>query len=797
MAAKITRPTIGQGTAISKKKAAAAKAAAHETKATTKAVSKKQAATKKTRRPKVEDPVSAAKQSTVTLRSTTQGRSAVVKITTDSVIQDLAIRWNYILARRFRWKNLTSARSELDLDTKALTDFRKIANYEQLDATLRDADVAEIAIDYVDEESSWGSRIAPWEFLISTTAALLGNHKPLTVVRTLQSRTPKPKFSRSAKVLYVQSAPGTLSKHYNYDSELEILNEYFKDRVIECINPSLEELRTTIKEHSPNLIHIAGIDSNEARLLTGDTEAEAVTTKDKDGLVFKTDNDKGYESIPADKLASVLNAGQNSVDLIYANIYHSAARIGSLAVAAGAQLAIGYQDTVNDAVAEVFMREFYASWSETPAPMPAFSYALSTVRDTISVSGAGIVMWSAHSLLIDASQLKNSQEERQAVRSKIMSAEDIADFRSWFEPEIEVKKELNFSALHNNSGGLFNKFLLIKKREGILYDVGVEATLHLGSQSHAYRGRYTVEHNSTPINEKIRIPLTSSIIRTVSEPLRTSLFVEVSLGEKIVLQQTYPVTLNPSDEWLDDDQNRAWLPSFVLPRDPFIEQIIDRAEKHLITLSDNRNSSFDGYQRVGLSEDLQELKPIIDRQVQAIWAAIIFDFGIGYINPPPSGTGQRLRTPSQVARASRGTCIDLALTFAACLEYIDIYPVIILIEGHAFVRYWRSLERYNRFVSGTLVSDSLVDSIDMETRGMSQEHAPWIFSNDSHQEIKSQIEQGYLVALETVDLTEEGSFGDATKKGGTRLDDKYMFNALVDIALARRESISPLPILEN
>ena len=86
--------------------------------------------------------------------------------------------------------------------------------------------------------------------------------------------------------------------------------------------------------------------------------------------------------------------------------------------------------------------------------------------------------------------------------------------------------------------------------------------------------------------------------------------------------------------------------------------------------------------------------------MQAIWTALVNEYRLQYINPPPSYSeqSQRLRTPSDILASNTGTCIDLALLLASCLEYIDIYPVVVLLTGHAFVGYWRSEEAHDAFV---------------------------------------------------------------------------------------------------
>ena len=137
--------------------------------------------------------------------------------------------------------------------------------------------------------------------------------------------------------------------------------------------------------------------------------------------------------------------------------------------------------------------------------------------------------------------------------------------------------------------------------------------------------------------------------------------------------------------------------SFVLPRDPAVEAAIVAAQRYVRVIRDDPTAGFEGYQSAD-PNDPDSLEQI-DLQVEAIWAALLHEWRLGYINPPPTYAdtregvrpldSQRLRTPSTIRRAGMGTCIDLALLFAACLELVDIYPVIFLLEGHALPGYWR------------------------------------------------------------------------------------------------------------
>ena len=116
-------------------------------------------------------------------------------------------------------------------------------------------------------------------------------------------------------------------------------------------------------------------------------------------------------------------------------------------------------------------------------------------------------------------------------------------------------------------------------------------------------------------------------------------------------------------------------------------------------LADDPAAGFDGYQSVDTDQD--DPSAGVDAQVRAIWTAVVNEYRLQYINPPPSYSQetQRLRTPTDIVMSNTGTCIDLALMLASILEYIDIYPVIVLLSGHAFVGYWRSQEAYEEFAT--------------------------------------------------------------------------------------------------
>ena len=251
----------------------------------------------------------------------------------------------------------------------------------------------------------------------------------------------------------------------------------------------------------------------------------------------------------------------------------------------------------------------------------------------------------------------------------------------------------------HNLRPLFETFVLRALTPQPVRGVRVRVSLATGPDSAVFDKTLDIVPPSFDLNPFVHVPLTSSITRSIHESVQTSLLIEVTWGDHVVYRDTMRVRLTPVDQWRDSDIDRKWLPSFIFPRDVAVMHLVDTAQRYVRVLRDDPAAGFDGYQ----SFDPKRPDPAseVDLQVQAIWAAIVHELRLGYINPPPGYSNaldsQRLRTPTMIARDHSGTCIDLALFFAACLELIDIYPVIFLLSGHAFPGYWRSSDYHDEF----------------------------------------------------------------------------------------------------
>jgi hypothetical protein len=255
---------------------------------------------------------------------------------------------------------------------------------------------------------------------------------------------------------------------------------------------------------------------------------------------------------------------------------------------------------------------------------------------------------------------------------------------------------LNYSLLHNRRS-LFTEFR-VRKQPGSSSDLMVQVALEAGGTSLPCRFtcKLPEDGKSVDLLKHVSTPLIAPLLRRVSESLRSNVYLRVSCeveGKEILLcETTRPITILPVDEWRDDGKDHCWLPSFVLPRDPTVLKITTAALRYLRAIADDPQAGFSGYQGIDGTNAVE----VVDPQVRAIWSTLQHEFRLAYINPPPSYTvrAQRLRSPSQILAGGAATCIDLALLFSACLEYIGIYPVIFLIQGHAFPVYWRDEESW-------------------------------------------------------------------------------------------------------
>ncbi len=234
----------------------------------------------------------------------------------------------------------------------------------------------------------------------------------------------------------------------------------------------------------------------------------------------------------------------------------------------------------------------------------------------------------------------------------------------------------------------------------------------------------------------------------------------VTHEDEILGETSVDVQLLAARQWLANPRGLGleMLASFVMPNDPAIADLIRDASANLAQRTGS--PSIEGYQS-GAER--------VDEIVRSVCEAML-GRTISYSMPPASWAddGQKARTPSEVILGRVGTCLDTVLTLAAALEQCGIRPTLWIVDGHAFLGYWRE----------EFALDATVDTSPLD--------------------VVNRIDLGQMQLVETTMLTasrEPVSFDDVHRPPY----DTYLRGSLdhvigvVDIWRARRNGIIPLP----
>lgn len=721
-----------------------------------------------------------------------------------------AMRWTYVLRARERWLGSSDASARREEQATLTLKGFGLADAE-LEALARAPRVV-VRMPYASEHEGWQGRIFPWEYLLAKATRRyrnVGNHH-FTVMRELVSTRPGTwREPRQRSLLYVQSAPGGLREAWDFSAETRRLKRALGGiELIELKDPSWQQLHDVVKQRKPDLIHLSGFDNLAGLKALRDLVPEHETVEAEVGPMRLDDVLADEPSVPdgmllagetwgtavigAQRLAEALNAGgAHCAYFIGVSLDNSAARTAALIVAERAALAaIGFQDAIENQLVDFFFELVYSQLDQAVWNLPlAFERAwLRARKEPNATRATGVTLWMGAPL--------NEAAFTQGAPAVAELRDADTPPRVLALPEVE----LNYAVLHNN-GRLFRQ-IVVERGSAKPHDwLSVDVELQLGPEQASFRKRFVAGETRFDLSSEVHVPLTAALMRSLQEAINSTLMVQLSHNDKVLTRDSHRLRLLPVDQWRDNEKDGQWLPSFVLPRDPAVVAAVELAQRYVRVLRDNPAAGFEGYQAAPNTEE--EALREVDLQVQAIWAALLHEWRLGYINPPPSYSSkldsQRLRTPSHILRARAGTCIDLALLFAACLELIDVYPVIFLLNGHALPGYWRhnSFQADYLSVSNDGAHVAMLASADRNSSASLQRYAWQSIGNAPYREVRQLIRARRLVPIETVRLTEHCGFVEAVESGIDALSEADDFHSVLDIVTARINGITPLPIVEE
>jgi hypothetical protein len=659
-----------------------------------------------------------------------------------------------------------------------------------------------VAMPFTTEQEGWDARILPWEFILSAATRDLRTG-PVSINRWLLRRAANRPLQLK-RVLFVESAPGRLGLEWSFRDEQRVVETAIGHARFERLKgPTREALRHKVRTFKPDLIHLAGFDNHQGLALLGEPSADNArsdSTALRDGYLLAAEN--GLDPVPAQDLAELLLAAPGRAPhLVFCNFWNSSARVAPLLVAAGVDCAIGFQDLIDDALAEMFAASFYQGLHTSGDVAVGFAAGWQALlQQRKSLRGSGIVLWRGGTAAdLRAAVTKPSEQPASltVLPHERTPSEKVPDY---FAVTVEPESLFSYGLLHNNRD-LFRRFVIRNLTGHRLCDLEVFVELHSNEGTYPFRRSFSMPGPVLDLSREIRIALTSHLARTLDEVLRTSIYVSVRWGKHQVFSQTFAVTMAPVDQWTDTDADRVFLPSFVFPRDRAVATIIKQAEHFVTALRDDPAAGFDGYQAIDPTR--RNPAELVDRQVQALWYSIVYKVPASYINPPPTYAlmSQRIRTPSEVVAGGFGTCIDLALLLASSLEAVEIHPVVFLLNDHAFPGYWRTPDARERFCSkvarSSTAEESTVRARDGDSAAATRRPtAPWSFDASTLPEILVEIRENRLIPLEAVNLSSRTSIAEAIETGRAYFEEEERprFLSMLDIQMAREQGVTPLPL---
>lgn len=256
----------------------------------------------------------------------------------------------------------------------------------------------------------------------------------------------------------------------------------------------------------------------------------------------------------------------------------------------------------------------------------------------------------------------------------------------------------------------------------------------------------------------IKLNFDAKEMAVLTEIKYDELLLKIIVDEEVKYTENVPINILPFDQWIGESVVPELLAAFVTPNYPNLAPILHRASEILNKWTGN--PSFDQYFTRNPSR--------VKMQMGAIYEAIS-ELGIVYCTPPASFgyEGQRIRMCDTLLNQKLGTCMDMALLYASCIEAIGLNPIIILYQQHAFAGAW-------------LVDDTFADTVSDDISFLTKRLADG-------------INELAVVEATCMNSGKEITFDMASALAENNLLDYNDFQCVIDVMRCRFASILPLP----
>ena len=322
--------------------------------------------------------------------------------------------------------------------------------------------------------------------------------------------------------------------------------------------------------------------------------------------------------------------------------------------------------------------------------------------------------------------------------------------------DVAVLPVINY-AMQQNGAVAIQSITIENTTDAIIEDVDIEITA-----TPAFALPFTRHIDHLPANKTITISrpkliLNGEYLAGMTEKITGVLHIELKTADKVLVSDNAETTVFAFDEWHGVGLYPELLATFVTPNHPELARIIARATEFLGQWTGD--TSMDGYQ----SQDPNRVLS----QAAAIFTAIK-EQAIAYVVPPASfeRVGQRVRLCDMVLQQKLGTCLDLTLLYASCLEAVGLHPLLITTVGHIFTGVWLEEKMFPECVQ---------DDFSLITKRLA-----------------SGVNEIAVVETTAVTTGKDLSFDNARAIGEQNLTTQQV-EYIIDVHRARMSRISPLP----
>jgi hypothetical protein len=330
--------------------------------------------------------------------------------------------------------------------------------------------------------------------------------------------------------------------------------------------------------------------------------------------------------------------------------------------------------------------------------------------------------------------------------------------------EITAAEVLSYAMAHNGFKFVHQVRIINPGTEIRGAVVRIEVLSAAGRISEEFQQYIDLAAGQTIVLDDLDVPVSANTMYELSDKQTGRVVVTVesgaaTTGSAEIGRAETRIDLLPAQLWVAGKGlvSYEFLAAYVQPHHPAVAKLVSEAADLL--LKTTGSSSLDGY-----TESADRVDQIAFALAQAA-----SNRDIRYSMPPASWglQGQQVRTPAQVLEDRLGTCLDTTITMAAALEHCGIAPLLWLVEGHAFLGYWR------------------------EDRTLSTA------ASDEVPELVSLVQRGYIGLIETTLLTGSHPITSAGLRSSPV--SKYieagneLIQAVTDVRIARFDGIYPLP----